>query len=93
MGEVDCADFTEVLCGNLSKREYPQIAHGFVGTKLAPYDGETDEASLVDWARTALLPEIAELPPPRPKPRPEPAKPKLTGAELKKLLTTDLFEL
>lgn len=94
VGEVDCADFTEALCGNLTRRDYPQIAYGLYETKLVPYEGGKDAASLRALAE-GLLPEIAKLPPPRPRPRPEDAyKPKLSAAELKKFLSTDgMFEL
>lgn len=70
VGEIDCADVTEVLCKNVTG-DYPQIGVGAAGTRLELYSGGRDAASLEALA-DARLPAIAALPPPAPPPRPAP---------------------
>lgn len=71
VGEVDCADVTEMLCANVTG-SYPRIGYGAADTRLAIYDGDTDAASLEAFG-AARLPDVAALPPRAPRPKADPS--------------------
>ena len=87
-----------MLCANVTG-DYPQIGYGYVGTKLALYEGEKDDVSLRQFALDQLE-AVANLPPPLP-PRPRrkteaelrSEKAQLSNDALKTLLSTHLGDL